>query len=532
MAVRFFLLSGVFLVLFGLLGANLFHLQIQKGEYYFAKAEARSEFQAALDLRRGEITVTDRTGKRTSAALNRDYPVILASPKDVEDAAEAAALLSPLIGWEEEELKEILSNKESLFRLLVERAESDELRAVEELNLKGIYIDQKQYRSYQFDDLAAQLIGFVGVNDKYDEPVGLYGLEREHDDDLKDGGNVNLTIDINLQSKSEELLKELVEKFSAEGGSIIIEEPKTGKIIAMASAPGFNPNDYGASPVKNFTNPVVQAIYEPGSVFKPITMAAGIDLGVITPTSTYYDSGKITLNGKTIENWDHKAYGQISMTRVIERSVNTGAVFAESKIGHDNFYEYLKKFGFGQLSNVDLPDETRGSLKNLENKNARAIDFATASFGQGTAVTPIQIINAFSVLANGGVLMRPYVSASLEPEEVRRVINEDTAQKVMGMMESAVREAAVASIPNYRVAGKTGTAQVPDFVRGGYGGELIHTFIGFAPVSNPRFVIMIKLDKPQSPLAGQTVVPAFRELAEYVLNYYQVPPDNLTTNDL
>jgi len=525
MAVRFFSLSSIFLILFGLLGANLYRLQIKNGDYYFEKAEARSEFQFALELRRGEISFTDRAGKTTLVALNRDYPVIFASPKDIEDAAEAAALLSPLVHRSAEELAAILSNKMSSFRLLSEKPTNEEIQAVLKLNLKGVYVEDKQYRAYPYNNLAAQLIGFVGINENYDEPVGLYGVEKKHNGKLSEGGGVNLTIDINLQSKSEEILKKLVEKFSASGGSVIIEEPKTGKILAMASAPDFNPNDYAASPVKNFLNPAVQAIYEPGSVFKPITMAAGIDLGVLTPTSTYFDAGKVTLDGKTIENWDHKAYGTITMTKVIERSVNTGAVFAESKIGNQNFYEYLKKFGFGEFTGIDLPDEVRGSLRNLENKNARQIDFATASFGQGTAVTPIQMINAFAVFANGGLLMRPYVDASLTPAVVRRVISPETAGKVTAMMENAVEAGGVATVPNYRVAGKTGTAEVPS--RGGYSDELIHTFIGFAPASAPRFVILIKLDKPQSSLAALTVVPAFRELAEYVLNYYRVPPDKL-----
>jgi cell division protein FtsI/penicillin-binding protein 2 len=215
------------------------------------------------------------------------------------------------------------------------------------------------------------------------------------------------------------------------------------------------------------------------------------------------------------------------MTNVIEQSVNTGAVFVEQTIGHKNFYEYLKKFGFGEKLNFDLPDEVAGSLRNLENKNARAIDFATASFGQGTAVTPLQVITAFSALANGGLLMRPFVLRDTEPYVIRRVIGEETAMKVVKMMESAVEKAGVAVIANYRVAGKTGTAFIPDFKRGGYSEELIHTYIGFLPASSPHLTIMLKLDKPKAELAGLTVVPAFRRLAEFALNYLNIPPDKL-----
>ncbi|HXF44347.1 MAG TPA: penicillin-binding protein 2 [Candidatus Paceibacterota bacterium] len=527
MAFRLVTLIALFFALFGALEAKLYTIQVLKREYYFNKAEARERFRADLELRRGQIFLSDREGKDFSVALNRDYPIIFSSPRDIEDVSEAAAMLSSVVGWEENELKDALSNKKSSFRLLVKKPNETQVKTVEELGIKGIHIDTKQYRAYQYDGLAAHLVGFVGVNADYDEPVGLYGVEKSENAKLAAGEDVKLTIDINLQSKSEELLEELIRDFSATGGTVIIEEPDTGRIVTMASKPDFDPNDYGASPVGNFVNPAVQAIYEPGSVFKPITMAIGIEEGVITPTSTYYDTGKVVLNGKTIENWDHKAYGRISMTRVIERSINTGAVYAESQIGNAKFLEYLKKFGFGEATGIGLPDETKGSIRNLESKNARQIDFATASFGQGTAVTPIQMVNAFSVLANGGLLMRPYINAEVSPEILRRVLKPETARQVTEMMESAVREANVAAIPNYRVAGKTGTAQVPDFVNGGYSDDLIHTFIGFAPASNPKFVILIKLDKPDSPLAGLTVVPAFRKLAEYALNYYRVPPDNL-----
>jgi len=254
-------------------------------------------------------------------------------------------------------------------------------------------------------------------------------------------------------------------------------------------------------------------------------MAAGIDLGVLTPETTFFDNGSVTLNGKTILNWDKIAHGNVTMTNVIEKSINTGAVFAERKIGHSRFYDYLKKFGFGALTNIDLPNEIAGSLKNLEKKDAREIDFATASFGQGTAVTPIQLVNAFSAIANGGLLMRPYVNADLKPYVVRRVIDANTAQLVATMMESAVTKAKLAIVPGFRVAGKTGTAQIPDFNKGGYTEEFIHTYIGFAPITAPRFVAFLKIDKPNANLAGETVVPAFQKLAQFILNYYNVPPD-------
>ncbi len=225
-------------------------------------------------------------------------------------------------------------------------------------------------------------------------------------------------------------------------------------------------------------------------------------------------------------NWDKKAHGLQTMGGVIEQSINTGSIFAEKTMGHDIFYDYLKKFNFDKLTNIELPGELKGDLRNL--KKGKDVNFATASFGQGIAVTPVRLIAAVSAIANGGSLMKPLILNDGKEEVVGRVISEETARKVANMMVSAVKKNIIADIPNYSVAGKTGTAFVPDFVKGGYTEEVVNTYVGFAPASDPKFVILIKLDKPKdAPLAGQTVVPAFRELAQFILNYYNIAPDKL-----
>ena len=296
----------------------------------------------------------------------------------------------------------------------------------------------------------------------------------------------------------------------------------------MASTPRFDPNRYSESDIGTFLNPLVEEIYEPGSVFKIFTMAAGIDSGSISPETKYYDTGKVVLNGKTIKNWDLKAHGEVTMTNVIEKSLNTGAAFAARKTGNSVFARYLRAFGFGDETGIDLPGELSGNLSRLHEK-APEINFATASFGQGVAITPLEVINAASVIANGGRLMRPYINESLGPEIIREVIGADAASKVAWMMVSAVDKAEVAHIDGFSIAGKTGTAQVPDLVRGGYTDRVINSYVGFGPVTNPRFAILIKLDEPAgAPLAGLTVVPAFRELAHFVINYYDIPPDRIT----
>lgn len=526
MGFRFLLLNVLFISLFGLLGFNLYNLQVEKGGYYFREARARAQHQEELKLRRGEILFTDKNGNEVPIALNKDYPVIYAVPKEIENPLETAEKISSFIDEKPEEIKKWLDNPESLFRLLVEKASTEQVSKVREKEIEGVYISKKQHRFYPFGNLASRLTGFVGINKSFDTPTGLYGVESFYDDTLKAGKDVQLTIDRTLQAESEKILDSLIEEYNAESGTVIIQKPETGEIVTMAMQPGFDPNNYSDYPVSHFVNSSVSNIYEAGSVFKPITMAIGLDLNKFTPDTTYTDDGSVTLNGRTIKNWDKKAHGVTTMTEVIEGSINTGAVWAAQKIGKDNFLSYLEDFGFGEETGIKLPEEEDGSLRNLKSDHYREIDLATASFGQGTAVTPIQMINAYSAVANGGLLMRPYINESRGSYVKRRVIKEDTSNKVLTMMESAVEKAIIGDVNGYRLAGKTGTAQVPDFERGGYSDEYIHTFIGTGPVSDPEFVIFIKLDKPNEDLAGRTVVPAFKKLAQFAFNYYGISPDD------
>lgn len=390
-----------------------------------------------------------------------------------------------------------------------------------------------------------QMLGFVGPSAESPIDAGKYGIEKFYNASLSGksdsgggskvgsvvpGTDVNLAIDPNIEIEAEKILENLVTTYHAKQGSVIVEDPKTGKILTMGSYPNFDPNNYSASPISSFLNPAVEAVYEPGSVFKVITMATGIDSGKITPDTTYVDAGTVTLNGRTISNYDlktHGPYGKATMTNVIEHSINTGAVFAERAIGRDIFTKYLTTFGFSEKTGVDLPGELAGNLKRLSPKE-KDIAFATASYGQGVAVTPIELITAIGAIANNGVMMRPYVNEDQGPKVIRRVVSAETAAEVTQMMVSAVDKALVTKIKGYTVAGKTGTAFVPDFVHGGYTDNVINTYVGFAPASDPKFIALIKIDEPQNaPLAGTSVVPAFRDLAQFILNYENIPPDRV-----
>lgn len=505
---------------------------------------AESQYAAAnfLKAERGKIYFTDRNGKTLPAATNKNFPLVYAVPKVMDDAKESAHRLASALDVLPEDLEKKFLKKNDTYELLKRKAEPELAGEVEEMEVKGVYIDYAPERFYPFGGMAAHLLGFVSPNDTDAGESGRYGVEEFYENVLKGkpgeieknkivpsqpGTDLVLTIDPNIEREAERILENLIRDHSASGGSVVVEESATGKILAMASFPNFDPNSYSQAELSDFVNPVIQKIYEPGSVFKVITMAAGIDAGKITPETIFEDTGKLVVSGRTIQNWDHKAHGKVTMTNVLEQSINTGAAFAQRKTGNALFREYLEKFGFGEKTGVDLPGELKGDLRRLAPK-APEVAFATASFGQGVAVTPIAMLNAVAAIANGGKLMRPYLNAAEAPQVLRQVVSGETARQVTEMMVSAVDKAGVAKIKGYAIAGKTGTAQVPDFVRGGYTDKVINTYIGFGPASAPKFIILIKLNEPAgAPLAGLTVVPAFRDLAQFILNYYNIPPDRI-----
>lgn len=527
MAFRFLLLNFGFALLLALLGVNLYRLQVVKGSEYLARAETRAAAREEFSLRRGSIFVTNRSGADIPVALPRDRPIVYADPARIEDVKETAALLAPLLGTSPASLEETLASPGKRFRLL-SRDPSDELVAAVREMEGGVYLDTEQYRAYPFDHFASHLLGFVGMNAEAAKPRGLYGVEKYLNDALAAERDVRLSIDRDVQVEAEGILARLMSGYGATGGTVIVMDPATGKLLALASVPDFDPNEYRASPLARFVNPAFAHQYEPGSVMKAITMAAALDGGAVTPATTYTDKGSLTRDRRTIHNFDNKVYGTVTMTNVIERSINTGSVYAAEALGREKFLPYLERFGFGAPTGVGASEEVPGSLKNLTKSDTKAIDLATASFGQGTAVTPLQMAVAYGALANKGVRVTPSFLADEAPREAGRAVSEKAAGEVLAMMESAVRVNKVAVIPGYRVAGKTGTALIPDFEKGGYSDALIHTFIGIAPVSSPRFVVLAKLDRPQvGELAGITVVPAVRDLLEFLLGHYRVPPDNV-----
>ncbi|OGY66440.1 MAG: hypothetical protein A3A04_00460 [Candidatus Harrisonbacteria bacterium RIFCSPLOWO2_01_FULL_40_28] len=530
MGSRSFVLAFVFSTIFVFLGFHLYKIQIQHGSEYSSRAEAQNRGIKEEYRERGSLFFTDKHGNEIPVAINKEYPLIYAVPKEIVEKEEIVQFLARVSNRPEGEIKALIAKRNSLYAPIVLKATNEQVRQVKEYKGKGVYVKNKLSRFYPFGDLASHLLGFVGFDKAGERLEGRYGIEQFYEDTLlkKESNSLYLSIDRTIQSEARDILAALIKKHSAAGGTIIVQDPKTGKILALENQPNFNPNEYEKYPVKYFLNPAVQAVYEPGSVLKVVTMALGLDRRKVTPETTYIDKGEITINDKTIRNWDQKAYGITTMSQIIERSINTGAVFVERAIGHNDFYEGLLSFGFGKKTGVGIPGEVVGNLQNLEKKNRNDVDFATASFGQGISMTPLQLISAVSALAYKGILMKPLILKNEKPVPMRQVISLRASREIVDMMTSAVDKAEIAAIPHYSVAGKTGTAEVPDFVRGGYTHTYIHTYAGFAPSSDPQFTILIKLDKPQNaPVAAVTVVPAFRELTQFLLNYYNIPPDRL-----
>jgi len=436
----------------------------------------------------------------------------------------------------------------------------------EQVKLTGFDFEIKKFRYYPEDNIGSHILGFVSYAD--DMGVGKYGLEEFFNEELTGktgflkgergvqnsiivndreyvkpvtGSDLVLTIDRSVQFYACEQLKKTVDKFQAKGGTIIAIDAKTGAVLAMCSVPDFNPNDYrNVSDISVFNNPAIFDQYEPGSVFKAITMSIALDQNKVTPSTTYNDPGEIYINGwpKPIRNSDFDTkggHGVVNMNYVLEYSLNTGAIFAMRQTGANTFADYVKKFGFGEKTGIELGSEASGNINNLLKRNIRDIDAATASFGQGLSVTPLQMVSAYQVFANKGVLMKPYIvkqikhsdgsTDNISPVQERQVISEKTATTILGMLANVVQSghAKKAAIPGYYIGGKTGTAQIA--VNGKYTiGRYNHTFVGIAPIDNPRFVMLTRIDSPKGiQYAESSALPLWTDIATFMLQYYQVP---------
>lgn len=540
------------------IASRLVFLQIMQNDFYSALAKGQQKYFVEAKGERGEIFFQNYN--LPVAANKTNYFAYVSPPEIAQEETEIVAeTLGNILSLDKGEILEKLQNN-SLYELIKDRLDEKEKNDLEGQSLAGVYIGENRERDYPYGEFASHILGFVNKDGQ-----GQYGLEEYwndfltgkekvlegergllgyffpgHEESEITGSDLITTVDYNIQYLAEKLLASAQKNLNIEGGTIIVVRPQSGEIMALAEFPNFDPNNYYEENLKVFQSEAIQKIFEPGSVLKPITMAAALNDGKITPHTTYRDPGVIEIGGWPIYNYDQRVYqGDISMTEVLEKSINTGAVFAESQLGNEKFTDYIERFGIFEKTGIDLAGEALPL--NREFKKGYEINFATASFGQGIEMTPIQLIRAFSAIANGGKLAKLRLVRELrdngktvefQPEiSDNDVVSPETASKLTAMLVSVVENGfgKAAKIPGYYIAGKTGTAQVSfsslGLNKSGYSEKTWQSFIGFAPAFSPEFLILVKLNNPQTKTAEYSAVPIFKELAKYIIDYYQIPTD-------
>lgn len=543
---------------------RLFFVQAIKKDHYRELANSQYVARSSEYFDRGLIYFKRKDGQLISAASLKKGYLVAIKPDLVENAQEAYEKISKIIDLDKEQFFKSAEKKGDPYEEVAHKITKDKADIIADLGIDGVNIYSETWRFYPAGELASRVLGFVGYNGNVLE--GRYGIEKYYEDVLtrrKEGvfkvnsfaeiildiknlisggvedGDAILSIEPEAQSFLEDILAGAQKKYEAEMAGGIVLEPSTGKILAMSALPNFNPNNYKeAGSWSLFLNPIVQNVFEMGSIMKPITMAAALDQGVITPRTKYEDKGYVVLNNKKIENYDGKARGEVDMQEVLNQSLNTGAVFAMQQLGKERFKQYMLDFGFGEKTGIDLPDEISGLVSNLE--SGREIEYATASYGQGIAVTPIEMASALASLANGGIIMRPYVVEEVktidltgkktEPQIRRRVLSRDASEEISRMLVKVVDTALLGGsykIDNYSVAAKTGTAQLYNGETGEYyEDEHFHSFFGYAPAFDAKFLTLLFLVKPQGVrYASHSLTEPFMNITKFLLNYYEVAPD-------
>lgn len=564
-----YIVAVAFLMLAIAIIARLFYLQISQYDYYSTFALSTHEIYKQIHPRRGAIYFSDaRNGKEYPAAVNRQYYTLYAVPKEVppEQAASTTEKITTLLNIvdekEKQKIKEKINKTNDPYELLAKKLSEEQMTMIKNENLTGIGFTPQEYRYYPENNLAAETLGFCRFTDTGDEQIGNYGIEGYWEKTLagkkgfffgekgaggswittggltkvnaQDGADIVLTIDRTLEFKACEALKKEMENNQAKNAALVMMNPKTGAVLAMCSLPDYNPNNYSeVKDADNYNNSAIFTPYEPGSDFKPITMAAALDQNLVSPNTVFNDPCVRHIDGYDIKNSSEKCFGAQTMTQVLENSINTGMIFVVEKLGRTRFHDYVEKFGFGQKTGIELNSEMSGDTSALDKKGA--IFSAVGSFGQGISATPLQIAAAYSALANKGYLPKPYIIKEVrysndkidktEPKISGQVISERAAKLITGMLVSVIENHyKTARIPGYYVGGKTGTAQIAE--SGGYSETRTnHTFAGFAPANDPQIVIVVKFGEPQRKWAEQTAMPVFNEVMRFALNYFSVPKD-------
>ncbi len=548
----------------GLLVVRLFYLQVVRGDEYSEEVSTNSATKDISSFERGTIYTKKRDGTLVSAATTvSGYTLVI----NKEKAGDTDILL--------EKIKKIIPHVDVDFyqnKILrggrnvdaVEHITQSEYDAIRELKNLGIAFKEDKWRFYPGNSMSARAVGFVAF--KGDALVGRYGIERYYNDTLtldKDSlynnfftevfstlhdtvfdeenvtGDIVTTLEPSVTQYLESSLAKTIEKYNADGAGGIILNPKTGEIYAMTYLPTFDLNNFSkVENVSTYNNPLVESVYEFGSIVKPLVMAAGLDMNAVRADTTYIDKGELTINTEKIHNFDKKARGKATMQDVLNQSLNTGMVFVMQQMGKENFKKYMLAYGIGEKTGIDLPGEVSGLISNL--KSNREIEFANAAFGQGIAMTPIEITRAFSALANQGVPVTPHIASAIKLKDGKfepvvfsegvQVLTPKAAEDITKMLVTVVDKGLGAGQyknEHYSVAAKTGTAQIAlENGRGYHADQYLHSLFGYYPAYNPQFLVLLYVKNPRGvQYATTTLAEPFFDLSKYLLSYYDVAPD-------
>lgn len=545
-----------FIALYSLVILRLFYWQVVRAEDLQDLSRQQSTQSLVVDSARGEILASDGF----PLATNKPTFLVYANPKQISDRESVAQKLSPILSRDEATISALL--KQNLFWVrLKSRIEADEKDKIEKLNIPGVGFEEESLRYYPEASMAAHMVGFVG-KDNYGEDHGYFGVEGYYDKQLEgrpgrlyvvkdalgnpvitdvreekkiDGRTIQLTLDRSVQYIADRELQDGVKKYGADGGSVLIMDSKTGQILAASSVPNFDPQHYYDFNQNAYRSPIIASLYEPGSTFKVLVMAAGIDAGKVkADTRCDACAGPVKIDGYSIKTWDDKYFPNTTMTDVIMHSDNTGMVFVARKLGLDLFLDYLDKFGIGKTTGFDVQGEAAGLIRDPDSWHD--IDLATASFGQGISMTPLQLVTAVNSIANDGKMMKPYIVSTIKTEDGKEIhikpivagtpISKTTSEVMTWMMVNAVEkgESQWTKLDGYKVAGKTGTAQIP--VAGHYDPKQTNaSFVGFFPAEDPKITMLVVINKPKSSIYGaETAAPIFFNITRELANYYNIKP--------
>lgn len=563
---RLVVLGGVF-VLFGILiGLKLFYVQVVHSKDYLESADRSYMTKTSTD-ERGNINVINKDGVSVSLATMHEGYVLAITPVNFEGSVSefCETIIELLVVPDCVEIEEKIKQNDPHYIEIKDKLERYVVDQIKEKDFKGVTISRRDFRYYPGEDLLAQTLGFVAYSGN--EKTGQYGIERQFDETLRrsgDGmeinvfaeifgnirrsvwsegkeGDVVLTIEPEVEKKLETLMDEVLTKYDARSANAIVIDPRTGEILAMTESPRFDLNSFGAVEDPGiYRNSLVENLYEFGSVVKPLVIAAGINEGVISPDETYYDSGFVVVGPKEIKNFDGKGRGEVTFTRALGESLNTAMVLTSQRLGADKFLEYMKSYGLGEKTGVELPGEVKGRIGNLETK--RPVEHATASFGQGISFNVLTLVRALSSVANGGYLPDIHLVKEVdyveggsdeyeikEPEDLKRVFTEETSDTLTTMLvtnvDSILGEGRY-SMPNHSIAAKTGTAQIPNPSGGYYEDRNLHSFFGYFPAYDPEFLVYMSVHEPRGVrYASETLSKPFFDLTSFLIAYYNIAGD-------